>query len=169
MWYVVQVRTGNEDKMIAECKRAIPEEVLERCFIPYIEEKKKINGKIQKVRKHMFPGYIFLISDKLDELKVGLKKVFGFAKILKTGDDVVPISEKEVDLLKRFGLDEKEIVEMSEGIIEGTEIIVTEGPLIGLETFIKRINRHKRKAWIETEMFGRKQEIEIGLEIVMKK
>lgn len=169
MWYVIQVRTGNEDKIVTECKRVISEEILERCFIPLIEVKKKVDGKLTKVKKPMFPGYVFLISDKSDELVSELKKVLGFAKILKTGEEVVAISEKEVNFLMRFGLDEKEVLEFSEGIIEGTEIIITEGPLIGLESFIKRIDRHKRKAWIETEMFGRKQEIEVGLEIVMKK
>ena len=57
---------------------------------------------------------------------------------------------------------------MSEGFIEGDKFIVTRGPLCGKEGLIQKINRHKRKAWLEVEMFGRKQEIEVGLEIVAK-
>ncbi len=39
---------------------------------------------------------------------------------------------------------------------------------MGLEGAIRKIDRHKRKAWLEMEMFGRRQQIEIGLEIIKK-
>ena len=55
---------------------------------------------------------------------------------------------------------------MSTGIIEGEQVIVTGGPLMGMEGYIRKIDRHKRKAWVELEMFGRIQRVEIGLEIV---
>ena len=60
-------------------------------------------------------------------------------------------------------------MKMSEGIIEGAKIIVTRGPLMGKEGYIKKVDRHKRKARLELEMFGRMQEIVVGLEIVEKR
>lgn len=48
----------------------------------------------------------------------------------------------------------------------GDKIQITIGPLVGLEGLIVGINRHKRKAWLETMMFGRKQTIKVGLETV---
>lgn len=32
----------------------------------------------------------------------------------------------------------------------------------------RSINRHKRKAWVSIEMFGRSVDMEVGLEIVKK-
>ena len=57
---------------------------------------------------------------------------------------------------------------MSEGIIEGDRVIVTKGPLKGKEAMIRKIDRHKRKVWLEMKMFGKIQKVEAGLEIVAK-
>lgn len=39
---------------------------------------------------------------------------------------------------------------------------------MGMEGYIRKINRHKRKNWIEVEMFGRVTEMQVGCEIVEK-
>lgn len=70
--------------------------------------------------------------------------------------------------LLTFGKDDQ-IVEMSEGIIENDQIIITRGPLKGHEGLIKKIDRHKRRAYLELEMFGRKIETQVGLEVVAKR
>ena len=36
------------------------------------------------------------------------------------------------------------------------------------ESTLQRIDRHKRKAWLNLEMFGRQQLVEVGVEIVKK-
>ena len=63
---------------------------------------------------------------------------------------------------------DEQIVSMSEGIIEGTQVIITSGSLMGMEGLIKKIDRHKRKAWLDLELFGRMQQVEVGLEITRK-
>ena len=83
------------------------------------------------------------------------------------GEDIVPLTEEEVQFLKRFG-GEEQVVEMSEGIIENSETKILSGPLVGMEGTIRKIDRHKRKAWIEIEMFGRMQLVQVGLEILKK-
>ena len=39
---------------------------------------------------------------------------------------------------------------------------------MGMEGMIKKIDRHKRKAWLEVPMFGRVQTVQVGVEIVAK-
>lgn len=168
MWYVLQVRTGTEESIRLQCRSKISEAVLERCFIPYYEEKKHIRGEWTLQRKVLFPGYVFVITDELNELYLSLKSVIGLTKLIGTGQEIVPLTEEEQEFLLSFG-GEDQIVEMSEGIIEDSKIIVTKGPLIGKEGYIKKIDRHKRKAWLEIEMFGREQTVEVGLEIVEKR
>lgn len=167
MWYVLQVRTGTEESIRLQCQNKISEAVLEHCFIPYYEEKKRVRGEWVLQKKVLFPGYIFVITDKLDDLYQSLKKVIGLTKLIGTGHEVVPLTEEEREFLLGFG-GENQVVEMSEGIIEGSKIIVTKGPLVGKEGYIKKIDRHKRKAWLEIKMFGREQTVEVGLEIVEK-
>ena len=140
---------------------------MERCFIPYYEEKKKQNGTWNTLQKVLFPGYLFMITEDVEKLFFHLKTIEGMTKLIGTGQDIIPLKEEEITFLQRFG-GEDQIVSMSEGIIEGTQVIITSGPLMGMEGLIKKIDRHKRKAWLDLEMFGRMQQVEVGLEITRK-
>ena len=60
-------------------------------------------------------------------------------------------------------------MEHSIGFIEGNEVFVTEGPLMGFESKIVKIDRHKRKATIEVEFCGEKRLVNVSLEIISKK
>ena len=195
MWYVIQVFTGTEEKTAESCRSLIgvqdknaedalrgtdgvlpqtdgilenTDAVLKKCFIPYVIRKRRYCGEWHEEKKILFPGYVFLVSDNPGELFLRLKKVPGLTKLLGTGDEVVPLSAEEEELLKRLG-GEDHVVEGSIGILEQDKIVITEGPLQGMEGYIRKIDRHKRTAWLEVELMGRKLETQVGLEIVEKR
>lgn len=168
MWYVVQVRTGTEENIRIQCERRIPRDLLTDCFIPYYEEPKKADGQWIKQRRVLFPGYVFVVTDDVSGLFLQLKVVSGLTKLIGAGQDIIALTDSERAFIESFGGDEK-VMEMSIGIIEGDRIIIESGPLIGREGCIKKIDRHKRKAWLELPMFGRTQRVQVGLEIVAKK
>lgn len=168
MWYVIQVVGGTEHKIKQKCEDKINKAILEQCFIPLYEEKIKQKGVWQIKHKILFPGYIFVVTKDVQALFIELKKVDGFTKLLGIGDDIVPLSKKEVKTIERLGGD-KHIVKLSIGYIEGDKVTITSGALEGLETTIRKIDRHKRKAWIEIEMFNDIKLVEVGLEILWKK
>ena len=167
MWYVIQVRTGTEENIRLQCQKYISSDVLTNCFIPYCEEKKHIQGKWMIQKRILFPGYVFLDADESEQLYRKLKNVSGLTKLLGTGDEVVPLTKEEESFLMTFGGDEQ-IVQISEGIIENSKVIIFSGPLKGKEGYIKKIDRHKRKAFLEMSLFGRTQKIQVGLEIFSK-
>ena len=167
-WYVMQVRTGTEENICIQCRKDIGEYILERCFLPQYEEKRKIRGEWKILKKLLFPGYVFVISDDIDQLYQKLKKVIGLTKLIGTGKEIIPLTEEEVRFLMKFG-GEEQIVAMSEGIIEGSKVIINSGPLKGMEGYIRKIDRHKRKAYLEVPMFNGMQNIQVGLEIVSKR
>ena len=45
---------------------------------------------------------------------------------------------------------------------------ITSGPLVGMESRIKKINRHKREALVEMEVMGAVREVRVMLEVVGK-
>ncbi|MDD2981589.1 MAG: antiterminator LoaP [Hespellia sp.] len=167
MWYVVQVCTGTEESIRLQCEHKISDEILTRCFIPYYEEKKRIRGMWTIQKKVLFPGYVFMITENVESLFQELKAIMGLTKLLETGEDIVPLSEDEVHFLQEFG-GEEQIVPMSIGIIEQDKVTILEGPLQGMEGTIKKIDRHKRKAYLEVPMFGRTIKAQVGVEIVSK-
>lgn len=168
MWYVIQVRTGTEENIRIQCQKRIPESILTRCFIPYYEEKKRMRGEWVTLKKVLFPGYVFMVTDDLEELYLQLRDVTGLTRFLGTGDEIVPLTSEEEEFLRHMG-GEEQVVRMSEGIIEGAQVHVTTGPLQGMEGYIRKIDRHKRKAYLEISMFGRIQSVQVGLEVVVKK
>ncbi len=167
MWYVMQVRTGTEESIQMQCEKKIDAGVLDDCFIPYYEERRRIRGEWETLRKVLFPGYVFMVTEEPEELYKNLTTVTGLTKLLGTGREIVPLTEREQRFLEKMCGD-GQIVEMSEGIIEQSQVKVMSGPLMGMEGYIRKIDRHKRKAWLELNMFGRKQMVQVGLEIVAK-
>ena len=105
--------------------------------------------------------------ENLEQLAENLRKVTGMTRLLGTGDEIIPLSQEEVELLLKLGKEEQ-LVAMSTGIIENDQVRILTGPLQGMEGYIRKINRHKRKAWVSIEMFGRSVDMEVGLEIVKK-
>ena len=167
MWYVVQVRTGTEESIRIQCEKQMSGEVLRRCFIPYYEESKRIRGRWTTLEKVLFPGYVFMISERMEKLYDQLHGVIGLTKMIGTGREIVPLREEEIAFMQGIG-GEKQVVGMSEGVIEQSRVRITSGPLVGMEWLIRKIDRHKRKAWLEVPMFGSVQTVQVGVEIVAK-
>lgn len=111
MWYVMQVRTGTEENIRCQCQRLISSNILKRCFIPDYQQKKRFQGKW-----HM------------EQLAENLRKVTGMTRLLGTGDEIIPLSQEEVELLLKLGKEEQ-LVTMSTGIIENDQVRILTGPL----------------------------------------
>ena len=167
-WYVIQVRSGHEREIADKCRFLISDDILKECFIPEYIAKKKFRGEWHDVRNVLFRGYVFLISDHIDELFNELKKIPDFTKVIgKKKETIYPLKDGEVEFLKTFGK-EDHIVNMSVGFIEGDRIHITEGPLQDREGLIAKIDRHKRIAYISVNIFNEETTAKVGLEIISK-
>lgn len=167
MWYVIQTRTGQERKIKTIIENTLSPEVYSDCKIIYYEMMRKYQGKWHAEKRAMFPGYLFVESDDVEELFHQLRRIPELTKLLGYGKDIVAISKEEEEFLRRItGGDDT--VEMSYGVQEGDRVVVNEGCLVGLESIIRKIDRHKRRAFIDVEILGVTRQVEIGLEIVEK-
>lgn len=167
MWYVMQVRAGTEENICCQCQRLISSDILEHCFIPHYQQKKRFQGKWHIQESVLFQGYVFLISSNLERLMESLRKISRMIRLLGTGEEILPLSEGEVDLLLKLGKKEQ-LVTMSTGVIVNDHVRILSESLQGMEDCIRKIDRHKRKACITVEMFGRNVDMEIGLKVVSK-
>lgn len=73
-WYVVQVRTGKEEEIVKKCQYYIDHDILIDCFIPITKKKKKYQGTWHIVDDILFKGYIFMITNQVEQLYTQLKK-----------------------------------------------------------------------------------------------
>ena len=169
MWYAIWTSTGSERKLCAWINDFISETLYDDCFVPLVEQNRKVKGEWKTAKKPLFPGYLFVKTDedRIDRFSQKLKRSELFAVILSTDGDFTPVSKEETYLIDNaYGNDGK--LGSSIGMIDGDKIKILSGPLIGLEGAIRHINRHKRTATIELIMFGRTSWINIGLEIISK-
>jgi transcriptional antiterminator NusG len=168
MWYVIWVETGKEHKTREILERRIPEDAYERIVIPEKLIRRKMKGEWKDVQTRLFPGYIFVVADEISAFAEALKEVPEFTQLLKADGEICPVYPEEEAVLKRL-VDKKETVGMSTGIIENDRVRILEGPLVGLEGTVKKINRHKRTAVLHMELFDRVMRVEVGLEITEKR
>ncbi len=168
MWYVAQVQSGRESVTQDLCRRMVSADAMQECFMPETEVQWKIRGEWRLVRRLLFPGYLFFVTDDVDELHKQLSRVPMPIRLLGNEENsFFPLTDKERDWFLSF-MDCDHVVRMSEGYINGERVVVTRGPLMGLEGDIRKIDRHKRRAYIDVDLFGRTVPASIGLEIVRK-
>lgn len=176
--FVMQVVTGRELKTVELIERVFEdmrrhgESVpVATFFVPRYRLQKRISGAWKTVEDLLTPGYVYLHAPYgvIGQLIKKLAHVPTFTRVLAQGDgNVVPLSEDEDRWLARL-TGENHVVEPSLGIIEGDHVVVIEGPLIGMESKIVGIDRHKRLAFVSIELMGRTKTIKVGIEIVRKK
>lgn len=166
--YVLQVPGGRECAARDLLVKLLGDRVRE-CFVPLCEVMRRRGGEWRREAQRLFPGYVFVTTDDIAGLAQSLRELPFFAKVIGGHDEVyVALLPEEVAWLQALTNVESHTVELSSGVIEGDEVKIWKGPLKGQEARIKKIDRHKRLAFVEMHMFGRTKVIKVGLEIVSK-
>ena len=162
MWCAMITGTGREEQMLMACERHIDNKaLLSKCFLPLRQEIFHAAGEWHLQTKKLLPGYLFLASDDPKQLTEQCKKNHMLAK----NDELIFLNEQDMGL---FSLTRNGIIEMSKGIIVNGKLKIISGPLMGKESTIKKIDRHKRKAWVSVNLFGKERLIVVGLEVFQK-
>ena len=173
--YVLFVMTGHEHKMVAEISHIWKIDGLNP-FVPMYDAHFRKAGKVFKEKRRSIPGYIFMESPmRGQEFYLSIRPFITRSqyslKLLRNGtgylDQNFEMDVNDYEFLRNL-LNKDRCIGMSQGFIEGTNVIIIDGPLVGLEGMIKRINRHKMEATIETSFMGSVRELTVGLEVVNK-
>lgn len=167
---MAQVRAGRELLTLDMCRQLLSDDALQESFAPETELMRHVAGEWQLKRRLLFPGYLFFVTSDVEALHDGLAKVPALTKLLGANGEeksFSPLTEQEKDWLSAF-MDNTHVVRMSEGYIAGDKVKVTRGPLMGMEGDIRKIDRHKRRAYLDITLFGRTVPTSVGLEIIRK-
>lgn len=160
---------GKEEKIITTINRSD----LVNAFTPKRAKLLRQKGQVLKIHEILFLGYVFVETDVaykdfIQHLNQHIKPVQGFVRLLErdhTGTQSLYPHERS--FIESF-TNHQRIIETSTGFIEGDKIIITEGPLVGHESQIKRIDRHKKIAELDISMFGQIRKIKVSCEILSK-
>ena len=167
MWYVVMAGKGREKIAIEKCRNALSTDAAVNIFSPTYQYLKRYSGKWNLEEDWLFPGYVFIESNLPNELEKQLKRIPTTVVPVRIGGGFNPIYEEERAILKML-IDENNCIRMSCGIIVDNRLIVEKGPLNNCQTYITRIDRHKRIAELGIELWKEPRRIKAGLEVRAK-
>ena len=120
-WYVIQTKPANEHRVEAHLSN---QEIA--VFLPMLETFQYLNGKMIAKIKPMFPSYLFARLD-IHATYYKVKWTRGVNKILGTGSEPIPVSEKVIQTLReRMGANN--VVRLDDGLDEGNVVQFTSGP-----------------------------------------
>lgn len=166
-WYVVQVQTGAERRMVGVLERMAADE-LEECFCPAFATQKKVRGAWVDVQERLFPGYVIVVTRDVGALRRKLTGVGEFTRLLGMGEGFTPLSASERAWISAATDRGRRVMPMSMGVAEGDRVRVVSGPLRGHEAWIAGVDRRRSLAFIEMDMFGRHIKTKIGLAVLRK-
>lgn len=173
-YYVVQVKTGGEEKYLKLARRLLLENVtnpdnIAKLIWPRRRLRIRKSGKERDSLKSIFPGYVFLEADELDpHIYWILRKTNGFYKFLKNNQNVEALSGRDLQLLSHF-LSFGEVIEKSTAYFdENKRIQVTEGALKGLEGKIVKVDRRKQRAKVQLSLYDSSFLIDFGFEVLQQ-
>ncbi len=163
-WYVLHVRTGMEDTVCDVLTRKIPD-----CstLVPKRKLKELRHGSWTTAVKTLFPGYIF-VNTFMDAARyyalAGLPSVIG---VLGGGDGPQPVSEEEMRTVFRLsgGGGPPGI---SEAFARDGRVVVTGGPLAGMEGRIIKIDARRFRAKVNISILGQPRVVELGIHMITK-
>ena len=183
MWYVVQAATGREDaaceaiRQVAQIESAREglsklesRKLLETCFVPKFTAMRKSGGEWKPCVNTLFPGYLIVVTDRAGDLASCFRRRLHSVHLVGYNSEAfVPLSEGEVAWIDAFTCKGTHAIDMSTAVSEGDVVEVVEGPLVHREGWLKKINHHRKTAYLEMEAFGRTICAQVGLRVVRKR
>ncbi len=169
-WYVVQVSSGKEERTIRMVEQLIDPELVHECFTPCYQTQAKRRGEWAYVKRKLIPGYVILVTDRIEKVEGCLSSIPAFTRLLRNEEGFTPLDGDEVSWISAFTQGSKSrTVAMSTGIKVGDEVIITDGPLKQHATRIVRIDRKRSTAYVEVTFMGRTKEVPLGLKVLAKR
>lgn len=163
-WYAFFVKTGDEARVKEKIEYTLSNTQDYDLFVPKRLVNERRAGKWRHVNRILFPGYILFYGKIGPKEYVKLKGIPGLFFVLKDRSCLYQINENEMDMILRLSHNSGTIG-TSYGFIEGDDIIITKGPLVGYEAYIERIDKRKGRARVRMNFLGQLRLVDLDLSI----
>jgi transcriptional antiterminator NusG len=164
-WYIVRSQANRErkvsERIIKEGEKGELIGVIGRVVVPTEKVFTTKDGKKTEREKVIFPGYVFVETSAIGELKQVVRRIQGATGLLsdRAGNiQVVPDSEVN----RMIGIHEENKTKSFSDIYSiGDEVIVTDGPFTSFKGNIEYIDKEKGKVKVNVLIFGRPTIVEL--------
>jgi len=162
-WYVIHTYSGYEDAVAKSLKQRIESLAMEdKIFNVIVPKEKKIkikNSKRKVVEEKIYPGYVLvemIVTDDSWYIVRNTPNVTGFVGV---GTTPVPVSQTEIENLKR-----RMGVETPQYRIEvkiGELVKIVDGPFKDFDGKVSEIDEERGKIKVLVNIFGRDTPVEL--------
>jgi transcriptional antiterminator NusG len=169
-WYIVRAQSNKErnvaERITSQSEKGDLMGKVGRVLVPTENTFYMKNGKKVKREKVLYPGYIFVETNAIGELKFWLKGLNGASGFLTNrSGEILPLSETEVN--RMIGQQEEQKIEVETPFIIGEEVKIIDGPFSTMLGKIDDINDQKVK--LNVSIFGRVTAVELNIIQIDKK
>lgn len=162
-WYVVHTYSGHENKVASNLKQRIETQKLgHKIFdivVPTRNVVKVSHGKKEEIKEKIFPGYILVKMILADDSWLAVRTTQGVTAFVGAGNKPTPISDREVDAIRKFMAMEAPKYKASFSVSEAVKIV--DGPFADFLGTIESIDEEKGKVKVLVSIFGRETPVEL--------
>lgn len=166
-YYAMQVKTRGEEKYIRLFKALNPG-ILFPIYFPQRQLYIRRRGKTVSSNAAVFPGYIFVeVGDDENILDHhwAFRKIDGFFRFLKSNQNIMALAGKNLELVLHFIKKVGPLAGRSKAYFdENDRIVILEGPLLGLEGKVIKVDKRKGRAKIKLDLYDDSFSIDLAFE-----
>lgn len=164
LWYVLQTKTGGEEKLVEMIHRMVPADLYGECFVIYHEQLWRRQQQTFIHVKRAFPGYVFITSREPEALFFCLKKLPAMTKMMVDEEKFfLSLELQESAFLQRM-TNKQHVIGLSYLETNGEgNILQVLGPLRSCVSEIVRLRFGKRYVIVRIKLLGKEKEILLGI------
>jgi transcriptional antiterminator NusG len=168
-YYAIQVKTRAENRFI-RLFRALYPEITFPVYFPQRRLNIRRDGKVRSSMSAVFPGYIFVEASDDEEILAcqwEFRRTEGFYRFLRSNQEITPLADRDLELVLHFIKNPGAVAGSSKVYFdENSRIIVVEGPLMGLEGRIIKVDKRKRRAKIMLDLYNDSFTIDLAFDVI---
>lgn len=158
-WYVVQCKTRED-------RRAL--EHLERqgfsCYRPMLSAEKLRRRRRVEIREPLFPGYLFVQLDKVNDNWYPIRSTRGVIQIVRFNEHPLPIEDEIIDMIReRLASDEPRVPYLE----PGARVLITDGCFANVEAIFV-VNDGDERVMLLMNILHRDQHLSFPMSSVRK-
>lgn len=168
-YYALQIQTRLEERFISLFEVRYPQLDVTLSFPQRVVLEHRSGRKPLRREKPLFPGYVFAaISGKTQRQFCldSLRATPHFCRFLPSNTEIVPLGGRSLEIVLHF-IRGGGTAGISRVYFNGDErIVVSEGPLKGLEGNIVKVDRRKGRAKVKLDLYGESFAFDLAFKIL---
>ena len=167
-YYAIQTRTRGEEKFI-RLFHALHGELPFKLHFPRRRIDIRRRGKIHQTTASVFPGYIFVEAEKENIIahQWAFRRTDGFYRFLKSNQNIQALGGRDLELVLHFINSAGAVAGISTVYFnENSRIVIVNGPLMGLEGRIIKVDKRKKRAKIKLNLYDDSFSIDLAFEVM---